>query len=94
MFEGGNPYYPVWISTFGTSKLAGNHTYLPPVPKADYSAGVVVDTVRNKLSVINLPASVISLATLIEELEDQVSGLSEALGDLEARVSSLESSPE
>jgi hypothetical protein len=93
MFEGGNPSYPIWINSFGTSKLSGNHAYLPPVPKADYSPGVVVQTVRDKLSVINLPASVIELAELVEGLEEEVTTLSSALTDLEARVAALESSP-
>ena len=70
-YEGGDPAYPVWVGTFG--KRADKATPLvKPLKSAPSTPGLVYQTVNGRKE-IDLAASVVSLAALVQTLQQQLS---------------------
>lgn len=79
MFEGGDPAYPIWVGTFGLSKYLGAEAYVPVLPIDTYPETIQTTTIRNKSDTLNITATLVSLATKVEELEERIAVLEEAL---------------
>ena len=65
MFEGGDPSFPVWTSTFGKYKGKGYQVKVTDLPKSSYPATITRNIKNNEFDVI---AAIADLANKIEQI--------------------------
>jgi hypothetical protein len=82
MFEGGDPSFPVWSSTFGKYKGKGYQVEITDLPKGSYPATITRSIQNNEFDVI---AALVDLAKKVEEIRQSLNshggGMSESPPD-------------
>ena len=69
LFEGGDPSYPVWTSTFGKYKGSGTPVQILELPKGSYPPSIKY---AGSPSYFDLISTIIDLAARVDVLEEQM----------------------